>query len=110
MTHQTITVLDATPDGITVQVGQREPQRLTWLDARDAATRDPDLVGILRQARTIRPPARRHYHDPCEHERGICAPLVVWLDADEVAAETASAARQRALNAEIDRYRRDEED
>lgn len=74
------------------------------MDPEGAALEDR-YADLLAQARAICPPTRREYHDPCDHERGVCRPMEVCLDVDEVQVETESALRQRALHAEIDALR-----
>ncbi len=76
------------------------------MDPEGAALEDC-YAEFLRQARAICPPSRRIYHDPCDHERGACRPMVMHLDVDEVQVEGESQARQRAIHAEIDALRQE---
>lgn len=76
------------------------------IDPEGAALEDC-YAEFLRQARAICPPSRRIYHDPCDHERGACRPMVMHLDVDEVQVEGESQARQRAIHAEIDALRQE---
>lgn len=98
----------------------------TWAEAREAAVQcqipcwphewarqeDPEGAAledvyrdVLRQARALRPPERRLYHDPCRHDEGFCRPIEEFLDPDDVEVEALSRETQRRLNREIDTLR-----
>lgn len=74
------------------------------MDPEGAALEDR-YADLLAQARAICPPTRREYHDPCDHERGVCRPMEVRLDVDEVRVARQSRVRQVQLGREIDALR-----
>ena len=116
MNRPTLAVVSADESCVMVQRNDMiAPLPVEWWKLRAAACQeDPELAGIYRRvledARELCPQVRRAHvwHDPCDHERGICEPMheTRLYDADEWAEHCRQTAAQRRLHAEIEAAKR----